>query len=205
MRKIILLNILFLNLIFSQQTPAPNQDKSVLIFGATAHIGNGEVIKNSLIGFSNGKIDLISVNGDVINNVEYDTIIDATNSHIYPGIIALNTNLGLVEVDAVRASVDDDETGTYLPEIRSIIAYNAESKAVESMRPNGVLLAQIAPNGGVISGKSSVVQFDAWNWEDAVIKYDQGVHLNWPSPYTFGRWWLGEDRGLKANSNYSKD
>ena len=204
MRKIILLNILFLNLIFSQQTPAPNQDKSVLIFGATAHIGNGEVIKNSLIGFSNGKIDLISVNGDVVNDVEYDTIIDAANSHIYPGIIALNTNLGLVEVDAVRASVDDDETGTYLPEIRSIIAYNAESKAVESMRPNGVLLAQIAPNGGVISGKSSVVQFDAWNWEDAVIKYDQGVHLNWPSPYTFGRWWLGEDRGLKANTNYSK-
>ncbi len=204
MRKIILLNILFLNLIFSQQTPAPNQDKSVLIFGATAHIGNGEVIENSLIGFSNGKIDLISVNGYVINDQEYDTIIDATNSHIYPGIIALNTNLGLVEVDAVRASVDDDETGTYLPEIRSIIAYNAESKAVESMRPNGVLLAQIAPNGGVISGKSSVVQFDAWNWEDAVIKYDQGIHLNWPSPYTFGRWWLGEDRGLKANNNYSK-
>jgi imidazolonepropionase-like amidohydrolase len=138
------------------------------------------------------------------NNKKYDTIIDASNSHIYPGIIALNSNLGLVEVDAVKASVDDDETGTYLPEVRSIIAYNAESKAVESMRPNGVLLAQIAPNGGIISGKSSVVQFDAWNWEDAVIKYDQGVHLNWPSPYTFGRWWLGEERGLKANNNYSK-
>ena len=74
-------------------------------------------------------------------NEKYDTIIDATNHHIYPGIIALNTNLGLVEIDAVKASVDDDESGSYLPEIRSIIAYNAESKAVESMRPNGVLLA----------------------------------------------------------------
>ena len=138
------------------------------------------------------------------NNKKYDTIIDASNQHIYPGIIALNSNLGLVEVDAVRASVDDDEAGTYLPEVRSIIAYNAESKAVESMRPNGVLVAQIAPNGGVISGSSSVVQLDAWNWEDAVIKYDQGLHINWPSPYTFGRWWLGEERGLKANNNYNK-
>ena len=72
------------------------------------------------------------------------------------------------------------------------------------MRPNGVLVAQVAPNGGVISGSSSVVQLDAWNWEDAVIKYDQGLHINWPSPYTFGRWWLGEDRGLKANNNYNK-
>ena len=215
MKKIILLNILFLNLIYSQQTPAPTQDKSVLIYGSTAHIGNGQAIKNSVIGFTDGVIDLVASTDGIwsneklmmfsdSNSKKYDTIIDASNSHIYPGIIALNTNLGLVEVDAVRASVDDDETGTYLPEIRSIIAYNAESKAVESMRPNGVLLAQIAPNGGVISGKSSVVQFDAWNWEDAVIKYDQGIHLNWPSPYSFGRWWLGEDRGLKANNNYSK-
>ena len=215
MKKIILLNIFFLNLIYSQQTPAPTQDKSILIYGSTAHIGNGQTIKNSVIGFTDGVIDLVASTDGIwsneilmmfsdSNNKKYDTIIDASNSHVYPGIIALNTNLGLVEVDAVRASVDDDETGNYLPEIRSIIAYNAESKAVESMRPNGVLLAQIAPNGGIISGKSSVVQFDAWNWEDAVIKYDQGIHLNWPSPYTFGRWWLGEDRGLKANTNYSK-
>ena len=215
MKKIILLNVLFLNLIFSQQTPAPNQDKSVLIFGGTTHVGDGQVINNSVIGFTEGKIDLIASSdgtwtNEILNmlsdsnNKKYDTIINASNHHIYPGIIALNSNLGLVEVDAVRASVDDDESGTYLPEIRSIIAYNAESKAVESMRPNGVLLAQIAPNGGVISGSSSVVQLDAWNWEDAVIKYDQGVHINWPSPYTFGRWWLGEDRGLKANNNYNK-
>ena len=207
MKKIILLNILFLNLIYSQQTPAPDQDKSVLIFGAVTHIGNGDTIKNSIIGFNNGVIDLVAPSDDNIlteNIKKYDTIIDATNSHVYPGIIALNTNLGLVEIDAVRATVDDDDIGAYLPEIRSIVAYNAESKAVESMRPNGVLLAQVAPNGGIISGKSSVVQFDAWNWEDAVIEYDQGIHLNWPSPYTYGRWWLGEDRGLKANSNYNK-
>ena len=215
MKKIILLNVLFLNLIFSQQTPAPTQDKSVLIFGGLTHVGDGQIINNSVIGFTDGKIDLIASSEENwtdkllnmfsdSNNKKYDTIIDASNHHIYPGIIALNSNLGLVEVDAVRASVDDDEAGTYLPEIRSIIAYNAESKAVESMRPNGVLVAQIAPNGGVISGSSSVVQLDAWNWEDAVIKYDQGLHINWPSPYTFGRWWLGEDRGLKANNNYNK-
>ena len=215
MKKIILLNVLFLNLIFSQQTPAPTQDKSVLIFGGITHVGDGQIINNSVIGFTDGKIDLIASSEENwtdkllnmfsdSNNKKYDTIIDASKQHIYPGIIALNSNLGLVEVDAVRASVDDDESGTYLPEIRSIIAYNAESKAVESMRPNGVLVAQIAPNGGVISGSSSVVQLDAWNWEDAVIKYDQGLHINWPSPYTFGRWWLGEDRGLKANNNYNK-
>ena len=122
MKKIILLNILFLNLIYSQQTPAPTQDKSILIYGSTAHIGNGQTIKNSVIGFTDGVIDLVASTDGIwsneilmmfsdSNNKKYDTIIDASNSHVYPGIIALNTNLGLVEVDAVRASVDDDETG----------------------------------------------------------------------------------------------
>ncbi len=60
------------------------------------------------------------------------------------------------------------------------------------MRPNGVLIAQVAPRGGLISGSSSVMQLDAWNWEDALVKADEGIHLNWPNPYSRGRWWLGK-------------
>ena len=90
--------------------------------------------------------------------------------HVYPGFIATNASLGLSEVDAVRATRDFDEVGGFLPHIRSLIAYNAESKVVESMRPNGVLMAQITPRGGTISGTSSIMQFDAWNWEDAALK-----------------------------------
>jgi hypothetical protein len=92
-----------------------------------------------------------------------------------------------------------------LPHIRSIIAYNAESKLVESMRPNGVLMGQIVPRGGRISGTSSIVQFDAWNWEDAVIKEDDGLHINWPSSFTRGRWWAGEDPGIKPSDDYQEE
>ena len=89
-----------------------------------------------------------------------------------------------------------------LPHIRSLIAYNAESKVVESMRPNGVLMAQITPRGGTISGTSSIVQLDAWNWEDAALKVDDAIHMNWPGSFTRGRWWLGEDPALKADPKY---
>jgi len=65
-------------------------------------------------------------------------------------------------------------------------------------------MAQITPRGGIISGTSSVVQFDAWNWEDAAIKVDDGIHLNWPNLFQRGRWWLGEDPALKPNKNYAK-
>jgi len=187
---------------FSQQTPANKETKSILIIGATAHIGNGTVIKNSAIGFVNGKINYVG-NALSANKANYNTVIDATGKDVYPGFIAPNSTLGLVEIAAVRATHDDAERGDINPNVRSIIAYNAESKIVESMRPNGVLMAQITPRGGLISGSSSIVQLDAWNWEDAILKEDDGVHINWPS--SFRRSYRGPNAGkIMPNKNYNK-
>jgi len=203
MKKIyIILTALITTFGTAQQTPASKQTESILIVGATAHIGNGTVIENSAIGFSDGKITFVGKYDG--SQPAFDNVVVAKGQHLYPGFIATNATLGLVEIDAVRATDDEDEIGAMLPHIRSAIAYNAESKIVESMRPNGILAGQIVPRGGSISGSSSVMQFDAWNWEDAIVKADEGLHLNWPSPYTNGRWWLGEDPGLKTNKNYQK-
>jgi imidazolonepropionase-like amidohydrolase len=133
------------------------------------------------------------------------TLIDATGKHVYPGFIAPNSTLGLVEIDAVRQSDDEDELGEMLPHVRSLVAYNAESQVVESMRPNGVLVGQVTPRGGRISGSSSIVQFDAWNWEDAALKEDDGLHINWPRSVRRGRWWEGEEPGIKADDKYENN
>ncbi len=187
----------------AQQTPAPAQTEAISIEGATAHLGNGELIENSLVMFENGKLTFV---GSATNKIaRKGKIVNAEGKHIYPGFIAPAKTLGLIEVNAVRASNDQDEIGDIIPHVRSIIAYNAESKVVESMRPNGVLLGQIAPTGGRISGTSSIVQFDAWNWEDAAIKTDDGIHLNWPRSFRQGRWWIGEDRGYRPNKEYQKE
>ena len=199
-----LIFISFSLVVFGQQTPASLQNKIITISGATAHIGNGSVIKNSIITFENGI--LIAVADATSSKIALrGTIIDATGKHVYPGFIAPNTTLGLVEIDAVRPTRDQDELGEFIPNVRSLIAYNAESKVVESLRPNGVLIAQITPRGGTISGTSSIVQLDAWNWEDAVVKEDDGVHINWPNSYARGRWWLGESSAYKANKNYPEE
>ena len=200
MKKLIsLLSILFLVSVCGQQTPASKQIRSILFINTTVHTGEGTVLYKSAVGFENGKITYV---GNSENPPAFDQVIDATDKHIYPGFIATNSTLGLVEVDAVRATSDVDELGDFLPHVRTAIAYDAESKIVESMRPNGVLVAQVAPRGGRISGSSSVMQMDAWNWEDAIIKEDEGIHLNWPRPYSRGRYWLGEDPSLKVNKNY---
>lgn len=162
-------------------TPAPAQSKSVLIMNGTAHIGNGEVINNSVIGFSSGRITLVADAQTVrIDMTKFDTIINASGMHVYPGFIATNSTIGLHENDAVRAQDDVAEIGTFKPSVRSAIAYNTDSEIIPTVRSNGVLVGQIVPRGGTISGTSSVMQFDAWNWEDALIREDDGIHLNWP-------------------------
>lgn len=203
--KLIALCFLMTAVSFAQQTPAGKQSKGIAITGATAHIGNGDVIENSLIVFENGKITTVADGSTVKMDLSGMDVIDANGKHVYPGFIVPNSTLGLVEIDAVKASDDEAEMGTWNPHIRSLIAYNAESKVVESMRPNGVLIGQITPRGGRVSGTSSIVQFDAWNWEDAAVRVDDGIHINWPNSFSRGRWWMGEDPGLKPNKDYNNE
>lgn len=186
--------------------PAQKQSKRILILNATAHLGNGSVIQNSAIGFKDGKLVLV---GDATrikyNPADYDTTVKAPGRHIYPGFIATNIALGLTEVDAVRATLDYHETGAYNPDVRSLIAFNTDSKIIPTVRSNGVLIVQATPRGGVVSGSSSAMQMDAWNWEDAVIRADEGIHMNWPRMFT--RKWTEEEglTPLTRNKNYEKE
>lgn len=197
----IFLFVLGVGLSYAQQSdpPARTQTETISITGVTAHVGNGTVIQNATIIFESGKIKAIGTNltpeGKVIN---------ASGKHLYPGFIGMNTSLGLVEISAVRATDDENETGNITPNVRSLIAYNAESRIVESMRPNGVLLAQVAPRGGRITGTSSVMQLDAWNWEDAAYQKDDGIHANWPSLYQRSRFGFGGGGGFEPNKSYDE-
>ncbi|HET7896262.1 MAG TPA: amidohydrolase family protein, partial [Flavisolibacter sp.] len=107
--------------------------------------------------------------------------IDAKGKHVYPGLILSSSNLGLVEVNSVRATSDVREIGEMNPSLHAIVAYNTDSKVINTLRPNGILMAGITPEGGLVSGQSSVVQLDAWNWEDAAVKTDNGLHFNVPA------------------------
>ncbi|HEY8398682.1 MAG TPA: amidohydrolase family protein [Flavihumibacter sp.] len=158
--------------------PAPPQKGLLFIKNATVHVGNGQVLENTTIQINNGKIEKIGQNLPIPQDDV--KVYDVTGKHVYPGLILSNTTLGLVEVNSVRATIDHTELGDFNPSIRSIVAYNTDSKVINTLRTNGILMANIVPGGGLISGSSSVVQLDAWNWEDAAIKMENGIHLRMP-------------------------
>lgn len=202
MKKIVfsLLSFCFL-LANAQETvyPAPKQTQPVAITGATVHIGNGQVLNNATVVMVDGKITAVGTNVTIPPGAQR---IDATGKHVYPGLILSSTNLGLVEIPSVRATNDVQEIGDMNPDVRSITAYNVDSKIINTLRSNGVLLANIVPEGGLLSGTSSVVQLDAWTPHDAAYKTDEGVHFNMPSllPRPEGRFG-GFGRGGGPNAN----
>ncbi len=166
----------------AQLTPAPPQKNPVVLQGATLHIGNGmPAIENAVVMFADGKIQYAGAAAGAPAIPPNAEIITTAGKHIYPGIIAPNTQLGLNEIESVRGTRDQSETGMLNPSARAIIAYNVDSRVIPTIRSNGILLAQIAPVGTQFAGISGVVQLDAWNWEDAIVAADNGLHLYWPS------------------------
>ena len=158
--------------------PAAKQNKKTAIVGATVHVGNGQVIENGTVVFDNGKIVYA---GDAAAAPKAENTIDAKGKQVYPGLILPFSNLGLQEISGVRGSTDINEIGEFNPSVRSIAAYKAESVIINTLRLNGILLAHTVPGGQLIAGQSSVVQLDAWNYEDAAYKTDMGMHFYMPS------------------------
>ncbi len=164
--------------------PTPAQEQPIAITGATAHLGNGEVIENALITFANGKLTQVSTFSEGVD-LSGHNVIDASGKQIYPGFIAPNTQLGLVEINAVRSTNDTREVGAINPNVRALIAFNTDSQVIPTVRSRGVLFAQATPSGFGLAGTSSVMHLDGWNWEDAAVRADDGVHLYWPRRFSW--------------------
>lgn len=185
---------LFTFVLFAQQVP-------VVITNATLHIGDGTVVENGTVIFKNGIIEYAGAAKDHGYDTNTATIIDATGKHVYPGFIATGSGLGLIEFSAVRATRDAYEIGEFNPNVRSLIAYNTDSRAIPTVRTNGILLAQVVPGGAVISGQSSVMKLAGWNWEDAVVATDNGMHMYWPGVYRYN-WEKGT---YEISKSYDKE
>lgn len=178
--------------------------KRVLLANGVAHLGNGQVIENSYISFKDGKIDLVTdARLARIDPRTFDTTINLSGKHIYPSLIAPNCILGLQEAESIRATDDYSEVGQFNPHIRSLVAYNADSKILQTVKTNGVLYTQSTPRSGAVSGMSSILATDGWNWEDAVLKADDGVHVNFPKSIQKHGWWA-EPQASDKNNKYTE-
>jgi imidazolonepropionase-like amidohydrolase len=164
--------------------PAAPQSQPIVIDGATIHpVSRGPIVAGRA-RFEGGK--LVAVGGREVST-DGAEIVDARGKHLYPGLIAAHSVLGLVEIGAVRATVDIAEVGgANAANVRAEVAVNPDSDVIPVTRSNGVLLALSAPQASatsVITGTSALLQLDGWSWEDMTVKAPVALHVVWPSRF----------------------
>ncbi|SOE22710.1 Imidazolonepropionase [Spirosomataceae bacterium TFI 002] len=195
--------LMFFALTALGQNPAPGskQTEPIIIENAEIHVGNGTVINGSIL-IQNGLITQVgNIPAEPIGTLH----IDARGKKVYPGFISPNSQLGLIEVEAVRTTIDANELGNMNPSVRAQIAHNTDSEVIPTVRGNGVLIGQTTPVGGMVSGRSGVMNYDGWNWEDALLKSEDGLWINWPAMRRSSYDRATSTRTLRDNENYFSD
>jgi imidazolonepropionase-like amidohydrolase len=160
------------------EIPGDAPQRPVAIVGATVHTVADGVHENATLIMRNGKVAAIGPNLKVPKKA---VRIDAAGKHVYPGLFAAHSDIGLVEINAVRATLDFRETGSINPNVKSWVSVNPDSEMIPVARSNGVLLALTAPNGGLVAGQSAVMQLDGWTYEDLTLAPAVAMHLAWPA------------------------
>jgi len=149
----------------------------VLLRGATVHTVSGQTLAPGDVLVDGKKIV------EVAATVEPKgaRIIDLKGQHLYPGLIAADTTLGLIEISGVAATRDSAEVGQFTPDVRSWIAVNPDSELIPVARANGITHAQPVPSGGIVPGLSGVIALAGWTTEEMTIRKPVAMHLTWPS------------------------
>src|SRR6185436_5384281 len=125
-------------------TSAVGRAQSLLLSGATVHTVSGETLAPGKVLIKDGKIAAVGAN----LSADDAKTIDLTGQHLSPGLIALNTVVGLIEISGVRATQDTTEVGDYTPDVESWIAANPDSELIPVSRANGVAYFEPVPLGG---------------------------------------------------------
>ncbi len=162
----------------SRQIPAPPQERPVVIEGASVHTVTGPSFPRGWVVFEGGVIGAVGEgHAPAVTGAE---VFRAEGLHVYPGLIAADTTLGLIETASVDVTVDTTELGRFTPEVRAAVAVNPDSDLIPVARAAGILTALVFPRGGLVGGRASSIRLDGWTWEQMAIDAGSGLVVSWP-------------------------
>jgi imidazolonepropionase-like amidohydrolase len=163
--------------------------ETIALTGATVHTASGPTLESATVVITDGKITAVGAN---IAPPAQARVVSCAGKHVYPGLIAPISALGLTEIGSVRGTNDWAETGEVNPNIRAEIAINPESDLLPVARANGITSALVVPRGGTLNGTSALIHLDGWTYEDMTIQRPVALHVQWPSMSVQRGWWVTE-------------
>ncbi len=150
---------------------------SLRLTGGIVHTVAGPTLTNAAVLIRDGRIIALGTAAEA----DADKTLDLQGQHLYPGLIAPTTVLGLLEIEGVRATRDTTEVGEFTPDVAAWVAVNPDSELIPVARANGYTHAQVIPLGGTVSGVSGVIQLRGWTTEDLTIRRAAALHVFWPT------------------------
>jgi imidazolonepropionase-like amidohydrolase len=163
----------------SRQVPGPDQHRPLLFIHATIHPVTAPDIDDGWMLVEAGRITSLG-SGSPPGGIR-PHVIDLGSLHVYPGLVAADSVLGLTETGAVDVTHDYNEHGSWTPEAKVVVALNPDSDLIPVTRASGILTALVVPSGGRLPGTAATIRLDGWTWEDLAIDKDAGLVIEWPS------------------------
>jgi imidazolonepropionase-like amidohydrolase len=153
----------------------------VYLYNATLHTVDQGVLERAGLLLRDGKIAAVLRAGQMPDSPAETTIkIDLLGKHVWPGLISPWTALGLSEIGSLPDTIDLDEVGDANPEVRAAVGVNPDATAIPVTRRHGVLSVGVAPSGGLVPGRLSVLSLAGWTAEDMTVRADAGLVIEWP-------------------------
>ena len=109
------------------EVPGPPQTKPVALINAVVHTLAGPPIEDGTVIFEHGRITHVGRN---VKPPREADVVDLNGQSIYPGMIEACSQIGLKEISAVRASVDESETGSINPNVKAHVSVNPDSELI---------------------------------------------------------------------------
>jgi imidazolonepropionase-like amidohydrolase len=178
--------------------PARAGDSCTALTGGRVFLPAG-FAEGATVVLRGGRIEAAGVGAPVPAGCE---IIDVSGRIVTPGFIEVQSQLGLIEVDAEESS-DDTHAGTGEtpnPSVRASFsvadAYNPRSTVVAVTRLGGVTSALSVPEGGMVAGRSALVDLAGQRQADAMVRRDVAMHASVGGGGDSRAWTLGRLRAL---------
>jgi imidazolonepropionase-like amidohydrolase len=134
-------------------------------------------IEKGTIVIRGNRIEAVGANVQVPQGAK---VIDAKGGHVYPGFINARTTIGIGQ-NGARGFDDISEMLDWNQTLRTRVAYHSESETIPVARGTGITTVGVAPTGGIMSGEFAVMNLDGWTWEEATLRPNAGIALNFPA------------------------
>ncbi|MCZ8023458.1 MAG: amidohydrolase family protein [Cyclobacteriaceae bacterium] len=184
---------LFLTLSYTFAQSPKGKYGTFALTHATVYTVTKGIINNGTVIIRNGKIEAVGTNITIPSGAE---VIDCKGQFIYPGMIDSGTRLGLVEVSSDPRTIDFNEVGDVVPQMKALTAVNPNSALIPVTRVSGVTTVISNPEGSMFPGTAALINLHGYT-PDQMFAGFEGVVLNFPNTGRRGFWDRRTDDEIK--------